>query len=885
MPEVRPDMHDSSLAAVEPLSRSGEQLRLLIEVSEAIATHRDLTSLFRDLARRLPSIVPFELIALFLHDPVKHVMRVHMLGGADGDRIPPGLEVPVDGSFSGLAFTTQEPVFVRSQEEALRFASTASLVQTLGVHSFCMLPLTTIMRPLGAMGFGTTRQRPIDESDLELLDFVVKQVAVAVDNVLHDESDRAVQAELSRERDRLRLLLQVSESIAAHRNLHDLFHDLAERLPPVVPFDYINLLLHDPVKDLMRLHILVAPDTATIHPGLELPMEESAAGLVWKTQQPLVVDDLDTERRFPRLIAMMRENGVRSFCTIPLTTALRRVGALGFGSLTPRVYDAADLNFMQQVANQVAVAVDNVLHDESVRDAQEALTRERDRLQLLLEVNNAVVSRLDLDQVFTSVSACLRRLVPHEHSSLLLYEPATRRFRKHVPRSPSNEVVVEDCDVDDQWANSPPGIAITTKRTTLFNEADLRSLAADSKIAAKIVADGFKSICSVPLLLHDRVLGTLNVGSSRADAFSQPDCDLLAEVAQQIAIAVENGLAFREIADLKEKLSTEKLYLEDEIRTEHNFDEIVGQSAVLKQVLKQVEIVAPTDSTVLIQGETGTGKELIARAIHNLSGRHGRTFVKLNCAAIPTGLLESELFGHEKGAFTGAIAQRIGRFELAHGGTLFLDEVGDIPLELQSKLLRVLQEQEFERLGSTRTIRVDVRLIAATNRDLLEMAADKAFRRDLYYRLNVFPISNPPLRERQEDIAPLVRYFTQKFSRRMNKRIETIPTEAMTALARYHWPGNIRELENFIERAVILSRGAALEVPFAELKEPGTAGHGDAPAPTTLEDAEREHIRQALHDANWQVGGASGAAARLGMKRTTLQSKMAKLGIERPAAR
>jgi formate hydrogenlyase transcriptional activator len=879
-------MHNNSLAVAETPTRTGDQLRLLIEVSEAIATHRDLTSLFRDLARRLPGIVPFELIALFLHDPEKNVMRVHMLGGIDGDRIPPGLEVPVEASFSGLTFTTQEPVIVRSQAEALRFSTAGSLVQSLGVESFCMLPLTTTVRPLGALGFGTARPGAITEADLEFLDLVVKQVAVAVDNVLHDESDRAVQAQLGQERDRLRLLLQVSESIASHRNLQDLFQDLAERLPPVVPFDYINLLLHDASKDVMRLHILVAPKEATIQAGLELPVDESAAGLVWRTQQPLVVDDLETEHRFPRLIAMMRENGVRSFCTIPLTTALRRLGSLGFGSLTLRPYQAADLSFMQQVANQVAVAVDNVLHDESVRLAQQALTRERDRLQLLLDLNNAVVSRLDLDQVFTSVSGCLQRLIPHQHASLLLYEPETRRFKKHVPRYGENDVVVEDCQVDEHWAKTPPGIAITTKRTALLDEEALVKLAAESHIAARMVSEGYKSICSVPLLSQDRALGTLNVGSDRSRAFSPDDVELLGQVAQQIAIAVENGFAFREIAALKEKLSTEKLYLEDEIRTEHNFEEIVGQSAPLKQVLKQVEIVAPTDSTVLIQGETGTGKELIARAIHNLSERHGRTFVKLNCAAIPTGLLESELFGHERGAFTGAIAQRTGRFELAHGGTLFLDEVGDIPLELQSKLLRVLQEQEFERLGSTRTIRVDVRLIAATNRDLVSMVADKQFRSDLYYRLNVFPIVNPPLRERQEDIAPLVRYFTQKFSRRMNKGIEKIPTEAMAALSRYHWPGNIRELENFIERAVILTRGSSLDVPFAELKEASTSVATQSPVlPTTLEQAEREHIRHALVDANWQVGGASGAAARLGMKRTTLQSKMAKLGIERPIAR
>jgi formate hydrogenlyase transcriptional activator len=301
-------------------------------------------------------------------------------------------------------------------------------------------------------------------------------------------------------------------------------------------------------------------------------------------------------------------------------------------------------------------------------------------------------------------------------------------------------------------------------------------------------------------------------------------------------------------------------------------------------VLQDVETVAPTDSTVIIQGESGTGKELIARAIHNLSRRRERTFVKVNCAAIPTGLLESELFGHERGAFTGAISQKIGRFELADKGTLFLDEIGDIPLELQPKLLRVLQEREFERLGSTRTVKVDVRLVTATNRDLSQMIAKREFREDLFYRINVFPIALPPLRERREDIPVLVRYFTQKYARRMNKRIETIPGESMEALARWNWPGNVRELENFLERCVILTRGSVLHLPLAELRNEVSEPAAPPVAPavlTTLEEAEREHILRALRECNWVIGGKRGAAVRLGLKRTTLQSRVRKLGIER----
>jgi formate hydrogenlyase transcriptional activator len=344
------------------------------------------------------------------------------------------------------------------------------------------------------------------------------------------------------------------------------------------------------------------------------------------------------------------------------------------------------------------------------------------------------------------------------------------------------------------------------------------------------------------------------------------------------ALAV-NPTEYGQMSDAKERLVEQKLYFKDEIRVEHNFEEIIGNSPRLKDVLENVRTVAPADSTVLIQGETGTGKELIARAIHDLNPRKGQAFVKVNCAAIPSGLLESELFGHEKGSFTGAIAQRIGRFELAHKGTLFLDEVSDIPLELQPKLLRVLQEQEFERLGSTRTQRVDVRVLAATNANLAQMVAEKKFRRDLYYRLNVFPIDVPPLRDRRDDIPLLVHYFANKYARRMGKQIESSPKETMDALSSYSWPGNIRELQNLMERAALLSTGPSLRVPLADiLTDPGLSA---ASGGNALEQAEREQILRALRESNWVVGGAHGAAARLGLKRTSLAYKMQKLGISR----
>jgi formate hydrogenlyase transcriptional activator len=407
-----------------------------------------------------------------------------------------------------------------------------------------------------------------------------------------------------------------------------------------------------------------------------------------------------------------------------------------------------------------------------------------------------------------------------------------------------------------------------------------RSDVAEAAAPAAVLAEGIEFGCLLPLVSRDRVLGVLGLGRRAENAFTPEDVDFLAQVASQIAIAVENALAYRQIADLKDQLAQEKLYLEDEIRTEQGFEEIIGQSEALRAVLRQIETVAPTDSTVLIYGDTGTGKELIARAIHNLSPRSTNPFVKLNCAAIPTGLLESELFGHEKGAYTGAIAQRIGRFELAHQGTVFLDEIGEIPLELQPKLLRVLQEREFERLGSTRTLRTDARLIAATNRDLSAMVDERKFRGDLFYRLDVFPVHIPPLRERPEDIPLLVRHFVQQFAQRMKKTVDTIPSGTMDTLRHYHWPGNIRELQNVIERAVILSTGPVLKVALTDLKlraMPASPKNHD-----TLEEAERKHILAVLQDTSWVLSGPNGAAVRLGMKRPTLQFRMRKLGISRP---
>jgi formate hydrogenlyase transcriptional activator len=498
---------------------------------------------------------------------------------------------------------------------------------------------------------------------------------------------------------------------------------------------------------------------------------------------------------------------------------------------------------------------------------------------VIAELSSLLLANVDIRKLLEAISASMKQMVPHDAATLALYDEATGKLRVQFLAS-AGEAGTSQGDVLLDPDASPAGQAFRTRRPVILNKIDRWPFAPES--TRHLTGLGMQSGVWVPLVHRERTLGALTVASRRENAFSQHDADMLSQIAGQVAMAVNNALAFKQIAELRDRLAQEKQYLQDEINVENRFDDIVGESTGLRNVLRQIETVAPTDATVLIQGETGTGKELLARAIHRLSPRSERTFIKLNCAAIPAGLLESELFGHEKGAFTGAIARKIGRVELAHEGTLFLDEVGEMPLDLQPKLLRALQEREIERLGGTRSIPVNVRLIAATNRDLAKMVAEKQFRSDLYYRLKVFPVSAPPLRQRTADIPILVRHFVARHSRRMGKTIETIPPEAMAALVAWSWPGNIRELENFLERAVILTRGSALHVPLAELESiDDQEDESGVESNPTLQAAERDHILRALREAKGMIGGPGGAAERLGLKRTTLNSKMKKLGIER----
>jgi formate hydrogenlyase transcriptional activator len=693
--------------------------------------------------------------------------------------------------------------------------------------------------------------------------------------------------------------LRMSEVVAACREPEELARALADGLGELLHFDHLYLMIFK--ENSREIESMVWGTSPLSLPPL--PLEELPAWEAFDSQNPLHIPDWSTEQRFPRARAWVTQAGLKlaSSVVVPLTTPHRRLGTFGITSNTVTSYSGEDISFLGLIGRVVAFAIDDGLNLRRAQNAQAELHRQNERLQLLLNLTNSITSNLKLREVLPAITANIRAVMQCDAVGVTLPDPPSGKFRLYAvdfPQGKGKGILQNETIVTPAAAAKR---ALENLTPVLTNTEDRDDF--PPEVYDLLLAEGLKNHCLLPLVSHGRALGLLVV-IRKAESFTPQDVELFSQAAGQIAIAVENALAYREISDLKDKLAQEKLYLQEEIRSEMGFDQLVGSSATLKHVLELVDIVSPSDSTVLLLGETGTGKELIARAIHEHSRRKDRTFVKLNCAAIPTGLLESELFGHEKGAFTGAIGQKIGRLELADQGTLFLDEVGDIPVEIQPKLLRVLQEREFERLGSTHTRKVNVRLIAATNRDLERMISNKEFRSDLYYRLNVFPIRIPPLRDRREDIPLLVSYFVQKFAKQMQKNIDTIPVSVMKGLAAWDWPGNIRELENFVERAVILTRGKALEAPLAELRksipdepEPPAAvqpGKEDIAriVKETIETLngkknideharrQREEIVRALTESKGRVGGADGAAVRIGINRSTLLSRMKRLGID-----
>ena len=520
------------------------------------------------------------------------------------------------------------------------------------------------------------------------------------------------------------------------------------------------------------------------------------------------------------------------------------------------------------------------------------------RLRILLQVNNSIITKLSEGELLRAVCAALEGVLPFSRSAITLYVPERDTLRIFAQ---NDEYASEFFEVGRELdrSDSHAGWAFDHQRPLIRRNLDKERESSTERLLAE---QGVRSICVAPLIVAGKSIGTLNLASNKPDEYSIGDGELLQEVANQVALAVENMKAYEEIRSLHAKLEKENVYLREEIRSEHNFREIIGSSAALREVLEKAEKVAPLDSTVLICGETGTGKELIARAIHDCSKRKNRPLVKLNCSAISAGLVESELFGHKRGAFTGALERHIGRFELADGGTLFLDEVSELPLETQVKLLRVLQEREFEPVGSNKTIHVDVRIIAATNRNLEECVAAGRFRSDLFYRLNVFPLELPPLRNRPSDIPQLVSFFLRRFANKFGREINTTQKDTMDLLMGYSWPGNIRELQNVIERAVVLASGPVFAVDPAflpnapvvnDLRQPAPAARPSEPSAAedrpkssaasllSLEQMERNHILAALDRSGGVIDGPKGAARILKLHPNTLRSKISKLGIDR----
>jgi formate hydrogenlyase transcriptional activator len=634
-----------------------------------------------------------------------------------------------------------------------------------------------------------------------------------------------------------------------------------------------------PEKGAKKLYCVAAPSllgfSAQVGSMCVGPKGGSCGTAVYR-REPVFVTDILHDPLWDDYRDWFLPYGIRAVWSRPLFTSEGKVlGTFAILYREARSPSGSDLQLIENAGHIAGIAIERQLNEEKLR-------QERDRLRLLLEITNSMTSKLDFRRLIEALSTNLLRVTHCDFCALLMPQSDRKQLRTTVLYNPQSRGSIVDGAMVP-LAGSACGKAFRTGRNEHINNLeemrdDPESFGSSEgqRFFEQMTAEGLKSGCELPLLGRNGVVGVLSALSRSAKAFSEDDFTFLEQVARQVAIAVENALDYERATEEKNRETERRLYLEGEVRAE--FGAIVGDSPALKHALSLVSLVAPTDSSVMILGETGTGKELIARAIHNLSSRRQRAFVKLNCAAIPLGLLESELFGHEKGAFTGAIAQKVGRFELANTGTLFLDEVGDIPLELQTKLLRVLQEQEFERLGSNRTHKVDVRLIAATHRDLPSMVKQSTFREDLYYRLRVFPIQIPALRQRTEDIPELVQHFTTLFSRRMNKRIEHIPAETMDALVRYSWPGNIRELQNFIERAVILSPHSLLRAPVAEL-EPFNSQRERDVVISGLAEVERDHIVRALEASNGVIGGRNGAAERLGMKRTSLLYRMQRLGI------
>ncbi len=875
---------------------SPERYRTLLEINNAIISNLTQESLLHAICEALQRVLPVYRAAISLYDRDSDTLRILALSTQwNSDYFRVGLEINRNDSHSGWVLDHQRPLLRRDVETEWQYPIERKLIDE-GIKSYCAVPLILRGESIGTLNIGSDAKGQYSDEDAEFLHEVANQVALAIGNMKSYQEIAALNTKVECAAERYRTLLEINNAIITNLNQKALLHAISKALRRVIPFDRAAFTLYDPSRDIFRFLAIEGTVTSShFRAGLEFGRGESISAWVFDHQRPALCHDIQKEQRYPNDRYLVAE-GLNSYCVAPLMIGGKSIGTLNLASENTNQYSEADAEFLCELGTQVALAVSNMTYFEEIAALNDKVEYTAQRYRTLLEINNAIITNLTPEDLLRSLSDILRQVVHFSGAALTLYNPDSKTFRYYALESAFQSDHFQ-VGIEFDRSQTISAWVFDNQRAVVRRDIEKEQQYPND---ARLVAAGIFSDCIVPLVVGGKSIGTLNVGSTERNQYSDEDLETLQETANQVALAVANMLSYEEIVELKGRLENENVYLQEEIRTEHNFEEIIGNSPALLAALRKVEQVAPTDSTVLINGETGTGKELIARAIHDRSARKNRPLLKVNCSAISAGLVESELFGHVKGAFTGAFERHIGRFELADGGTIFLDEIGELPLGTQVKLLRVLQEREFEPVGSNRPVKVDVRVIAATNRNLPESIKAGDFRSDLYYRLNVFPIDVPPLRQRGTDISQIAMFFLARFSKKFGKKIQGMPRATVDRLMSYSWPGNIRELQNVVERGVILSQSSVLELEADVIPAlmPADSSIMDdqsnvvecilppaVPTSLTLEEIERGHIVTVLNQTRGVVEGPRGAAKILGLHPNTLRHRMQKLGLKRSAYR
>ena len=875
---------------------SPERYRTLLEINNAIISNLTQESLLHAICEALQRVLPVYRAAISLYDRDSDTLRILALSTQwNSDYFRVGLEINRNDSHSGWVLDHQRPLLRRDVETEWQYPIERKLIDE-GIKSYCAVPLILRGESIGTLNIGSDAKGQYSDEDAEFLHEVANQVALAIGNMKSYQEIAALNTKVECTAERYRTLLEINNAIITNLNQKALLHAISKALRRVIPFDRAAFTLYDPSRDIFRFLAIEGTVTSShFRAGLEFGRGESISAWVFDHQRPALCHDIQKEQRYPNDRYLVAE-GLNSYCVAPLMIGGKSIGTLNLASENTNQYSEADAEFLCELGTQVALAVSNMTYFEEIAALNDKVEYTAQRYRTLLEINNAIITNLTPEDLLRSLSDILRQVVHFSGAALTLYNPDSKTFRYYALESAFQSDHFQ-VGIEFDRSQTISAWVFDNQRAVVRRDIEKEQQYPND---ARLVAAGIFSDCIVPLVVGGKSIGTLNVGSTERNQYSDEDLETLQETANQVALAVANMLSYEEIVELKGRLENENVYLQEEIRTEHNFEEIIGNSPALLAALRKVEQVAPTDSTVLINGETGTGKELIARAIHDRSARKNRPLLKVNCSAISAGLVESELFGHVKGAFTGAFERHIGRFELADGCTIFLDEIGELPLGTQVKLLRVLQEREFEPVGSNRPVKVDVRVIAATNRNLPESIKAGDFRSDLYYRLNVFPIDVPPLRQRGTDISQIAMFFLARFSKKFGKKIQGMPRATVDRLMSYSWPGNIRELQNVVERGVILSQSSVLELEADVIPAlmPADSSIMDdqsnvvecilppaVPTSLTLEEIERGHIVTVLNQTRGVVEGPRGAAKILGLHPNTLRHRMQKLGLKRSAYR